>query len=144
MNADHRRSLPKRRFSGPLGACAICCSVLLASGCHGASAPLSESGVRAMYRSIGIEASAGNFGQICSTYTDQRLRAELSPPSKKCYTRTFERWAEKVRLSKVTPATAIIITGREATVYDGRPPEQAVYVDGEWRLAIAPEIESGG
>lgn len=134
-----RRTLPWR-----LCAPVLLCTASLACGCSAANVPLSEGGVRAFYRSIGLEASAGNFGGICRTYTDRRLRAELSPASRKCYSRTFERWAEKVRLSKIKPGTRIVLTGREATIYDGSPPEKVVYTGGEWRLAAVPEIASGG
>lgn len=96
--------------------------------------------MRALYRSIGIDASAGSFTQICRTYMDQRLREELSPARKKCMTRGFERWAEDVRLSKIQADTRIDLHGREALVYDGARPERAVYIDGEWRLAEVPEI----
>ncbi len=96
-----------------------------------------------MYRSIGVDASAGAFGQICLTYTDAHLRAELSPTSKKCYTRNFERWAEKIRLSKITPRTRIVLSGREALIYDGALPERVTYIGGEWRLADVPEIAPG-
>jgi len=95
-----------------------------------------------MYRSIGIDASSGNFGDICKSYMDERLRDELQPLSKRCFTRTFEHWAEEVRLSKIKPETEIVVSGGEALVYDAAKPEKALYVAGQWRLAEVPEIVS--
>ncbi len=96
-----------------------------------------------MYRSIGVDASSGYFTDICQTYMDSELRRELQPVSRACFTTRFEHWAEKVRLSKVTPATSIVVTGHEAVVYDGARPERVVYVGGHWRLAEVPEISMG-
>ena len=93
-----------------------------------------------MYRSIGIDASSGNFRDICDSYMDEQLRNELQPFSKKCSTRRFERWAESVRLSKVGSGARIVVSGREALVYDGAKPEKALYIAGQWRLAEVPEI----
>jgi hypothetical protein len=93
-----------------------------------------------MYRSIGIDASSSNFGDICTSYMDDRLRDELAPVSKGCFTRTFEHWAEKVRLSKINTGTRVVVTGRRALVYDGAEPEKALYIEGQWRLAEVPEI----
>jgi len=93
-----------------------------------------------MYRSIGIDASSGNFRDICESYMDEQLRSELQPLSRNCFTRGFEHWAEKVRLSKVSTGTRIVVSGREALVYDGAKPEKALYIAGEWRLGEVPEI----
>jgi hypothetical protein len=93
-----------------------------------------------MYRSIGIDASSGNFRDICESYMDGQLRNELQPLSKNCFTRRFERWAEGVRLSKVGSGARIVVSGREALVYDRAKPERALYIAGEWRLGEVPEI----
>ncbi|MGO8905484.1 MAG: hypothetical protein ACLQMH_07655 [Solirubrobacteraceae bacterium] len=113
---------------------------MLLIGCRGASSPQNVAGVRAMYRSIGIDASSSNFGDICESYMDEQLRSELEPLSKNCFTRTFEHWAEKVRLSKIGSGTRIVVSGRQALVYGGARPEKALYVSGQWRLAEVPEI----
>jgi hypothetical protein len=120
-------------------AAVICLAALLISGCR-ASAPQNVAGVRALYRAIGLDASSGNFGDICRSYMDARLRAEFEPSSKSCSTSKFERWAEKVRLSKVRPGTRITVSGGEALIYDGVRPERAVYVTGQWQLAEVPEL----
>ncbi len=123
----------------------VCCSIALLSGCRGASSPQNVAGVRAMYRSIGIDASSSDFGDICKSYMDEQLRDELEPLSRNCFTSRFEHWAEKIRLSKVTPGTRIVVSGQKALVYDGARPERAVYVNGQWRLGEVPDlIEAGG
>lgn len=93
-----------------------------------------------MYRSIGIDASSGNFGDICKSYMDQQLRNDLQPLSTNCFTRRFEHWAEAVRLSKIRSGTRIAVSGHEALVYDGAEPEKTLYVDGQWRLSEIPEL----
>lgn len=106
-----------------LGPTIVCCSVALVAGCRAASSPHNVAGVRAMYRSIGIDASSGNFRDICESYMDEQLRNELQPLSKNCFTRRFERWAEGVRLSKVGSGTRIVVSEREALVLAGRSPK---------------------
>ncbi len=113
---------------------------MLVAGCSTASAPQTVAGVRALYRSIGIDASTSNFSDICASYMDELLRSELKPLSKGCSTPRFEHWAEKVRLSKIRPNTRIVLSGREALIYDGVKPERALYAAGQWRLAEAPEL----
>jgi hypothetical protein len=112
----------------------------LIAGCGAASSPQNVAGVRAMYRYIGIDASAGSFSEICESYMDERLRNKLEPLTKDCTTSRFEHWAEKVRLSKIRPGTRIVISGREALVYDGVKPEKVSYIAGQWRLAEVPEM----
>jgi hypothetical protein len=51
-----------------------------------------------------------------------------------------ERWAEKVRLSKVKARTRIVLSGDQALVYDGGEPETALYAHGQWVLAEVPEL----
>jgi hypothetical protein len=121
-----------------------CCSMVLLAGCRGASSPENVAGVRAMYRSIGIDASSSDFGDICDSYMDEQLRSELKPLSRSCFTSRFEHWAEKIRLSKVTSGTRIVVSGREALVYDGARPEKAVYVNGQWRLGEVPDLTAAG
>ena len=119
---------------------AICSATVLAAGCSTASAPRTVAGVRALYRSIGIDASTSDFSDICTSYMDEPLRSELKPVSKGCSTPRFEHWAEKVRLSKIRPNTRIVLSGHEALIYDGVKPERALYAAGQWRLAEAPEL----
>ena len=87
-----------------------------------------------MYRSIGIDASFSNFGDICESYMDEQLRNDLQPLSKNCFTRRFEHWAEKIRLSKVRSGTRIVVSGHEALIYDGAEPEKAAL----YRWSVAP------
>ncbi len=96
-----------------------------------------------MYRSIGIDASAGNWPDICMSYMDERLRDRVEAASRGCYSSRVERWAEKVRLSKITSATRIVMSRSQAVVYDGARPEVAVYTAGEWRLNEVPELTAG-
>jgi hypothetical protein len=93
-----------------------------------------------MYRSIGIDASSGNFGDICQSYMDEQLRSELEPLSKNCFSSRFEHWAEGIRLSKIRPGTRIVVYGGQALIYDGAEPERALYIAGQWRLDEAPAI----
>ncbi len=127
-----------------LGAAVLCSSAVLIAGCGGASAPQSAAGVRALYRAVGLDASASNFSDICESYMDERLRDEVERSENHCSTGSsttiLERWAEKVRLSKVGAGTRIVVSGREALVYDGVKPEKAVYVTGQWLLAEVPEL----
>jgi hypothetical protein len=127
-----------------LGALALCSSAALISGCSGASSPHDVAGVRAMYRSVGLDAGAGDFIDICRSYMDEPLRGEVKRMNNDCSTSNslsrLERWAEKVRLSKVGPETRIVIAGREALVYDGVKPEKALYLAGQWRLVEVPEL----
>ncbi len=134
------RLVAKLSGASRVGAAALCCAALLLIGCRQARSPETVAGVRALYRSIGIAASSGNFVEICQADIDARLRSELEPLRKYCFTRTFERWAEKVRLSKIKTGTRIVLSGHEARIYDGAQPEKALYNDGEWRLDEAPEI----
>ena len=122
---------------------ALCCAAALISGCSTASSPRDVAGVRAMYRSIGIDASAGNWPDICMSYMDAPLRDRVEAASKGCYSSRLERWAEKVRLSKLTPATRIVLSRSRAVVYDGARPEIALYTAGEWRLDEVPELAAG-
>ncbi len=97
-----------------------------------------------MYRSIGIDDSAGDFTDICDSYMDEPLRATVERANHDCATSsamsTLERWAEKVRLSKIKPQTKIIVSKGEALVYDGSTPEHVLYRAGQWRLTVVPEL----
>ncbi len=130
----------RRLAAARLCAAAACCAVAPLVGCSAASSPRNVAGVRAMYRDIGIDASSSNFGDICDTYMDEQLRRELEHVDKNCFSSRFEKWAEKVRLSKVTSATRIVVSGRQALVYDGATPERAAYLDGQWRLSEVPAL----
>ncbi|MGO9489859.1 MAG: hypothetical protein ACLQBB_12625 [Solirubrobacteraceae bacterium] len=136
------RRLPMRlaalsRLGGPV---ALCGCVLAMAGCQAASSPQDATGVRALYRGIGIAASSGNVMEICDTDLDERLRHELEPLGKSCLSRTFERWSEAVRLSKIRTGTRIVVKGDEALVYAGAKPERAIYLDGRWLMDEAPEL----
>jgi len=99
-----------------------------------------------MYRSIGIDASSGDFTDICDSYMEAPLRAHVRRANYDCTTAstmsTLERWAERVRLSKVTPQTRIVVSGAEALVYDGTTPERVLYRSGQWRLSEVPELSA--
>jgi hypothetical protein len=99
-----------------------------------------------MYRSIGLDAGAGDFTDICHSYMDGPLSSEVSRANNDCVTASsssrLERWAEKVRLSKVRARTRIVLSGDEALVYDGPEPEAALYIHGQWRLSQVPELTS--
>lgn len=118
----------------------------LLAGCSSANAPESAAGVRAMYRSIGLDAGAGDFSDVCRSLIDEPLRAQTRRANNDCVpgsaTSSLERWAERIRLSKVGAGTRIVVSGDEALVYDGAEPERAVYVGGQWLLAQAPELTS--
>jgi hypothetical protein len=97
-----------------------------------------------MYRSIGLDASAGAFGDVCRSYMDEPLRGQVQAANDDCSTSSstsrLERWAEKIRLSKVKSGTRILVSGQQALVYDGAKPEKALYTAGQWRLAEVPEL----
>ena len=97
-----------------------------------------------MYRSIGIDASSGNFTDICDSYMDEPMRATVQRANYDCTTSstmsTLEHWAERVRLSKIEPQTRIVVSGDQALVYDGARPERALYRSGQWRLTEVPEL----
>ena len=95
-----------------------------------------------MYRSIGIDASASNFHDICQAYVDAQLREKLEPRSRNCTAPRFEHWAEKIRLSKVRAGTRIVLSGEQALVYDGAKPETVIYIHGQWRLSEVPELNT--
>jgi hypothetical protein len=118
----------------------LCSSALLMFACSGAHSPENATGVRALYRSVGLDASGGAFNDICLTYMDEQLRDKLKAAGTRCAAGTFERWAEKVRRSNVAPGIRIVVSGPEAVVYDGVEPERAVYAEGQWRLADVPEL----
>jgi hypothetical protein len=126
------------------GAAILCTSLLVLAGCGSASAPQTANGVRAMYRSIGLDASDGAFTDICRSYMDEVLRISVERSNDHCTTSSstskLERWAEKIRLSKVGSGTRVVVSGTQALVYDGAEPERAVYASGQWRLAEAPEL----
>jgi hypothetical protein len=128
----------------PLPAAVLCSSIVLIAGCGTASSPRDAAGVRAMYRSIGLDASAGAFTDVCRSYMDAPLRAQVERANDDCTasssTSKLERWAEKVRLSKIESGTRIVVSGDEALVYDAAEPERALYGAGQWRLAEAPEL----
>jgi hypothetical protein len=119
-------------------------ALVLLSGCSSASSPQTASGVRAMYRSIGLDAGAGDFTDVCRSYMDAPLRDEVKRADNDCttanYSSKLERWAEKVRLSKVKTSTRIVLASDRALVYDGSEPETALYVHGQWLLADVPEL----
>ena len=73
------------------------------------------------------------------------LRIEVERTNDGCTTSSstskLERWAEKIRLSKIESGTRIVVSADQALVYDGAQPEQAVYTSGQWRLARAPELD---
>jgi hypothetical protein len=127
-----------------LGTAVLCVSIVFLAGCSGASSPQNVSGVRAMYRSIGLDAGAGDFIDICHSYMDEALSNEVKRSNNNCTTANsssrLERWAEKIRLSKVGAATRIVVRGHEALVYDSAKPEEAAYVNGQWRLSEVPEL----
>jgi hypothetical protein len=126
------------------GAAVLCCAVALLGGCGGASSPRDADGVRAMYRSIGLDASSGAFLDICRSYMNEPLRIEVERTNDGCTasssTSRLERWAEKVRLSKIKTGTRIVVSGDEALIYDAGQPEMAMYTSGQWRLARAPGL----
>lgn len=122
-----------------LGAATLCLSAVLLAACAGASAPQNATGVRALYRSIGLDASSGEFNDICRSYMDQQLRADFEPSQKNCLSSSFERWAEKIRTAGVGPSTRIVVSGHEALVYRAVKPERAVYIAGQWQLAEVPQ-----
>ncbi len=113
-------------------------SAALIAGCGAASEPRSAAGVRAMYRSIGLDASSGEFNDICRSYMDPRLRAEFEPTQRNCLATSFERWAEKIRVPGLAAGTRIVVSGGEALVYRTAKPEKALYLAGQWRLAEVP------
>jgi hypothetical protein len=129
-----------------LGTALLFAALALLAGCGGANAPESVAGVRAMYRSIGLDAGAGDFTDVCRSLIAEPLREEVRRANEDCSvgnsTSKLERWAEKVRLAKVSARTRIVLSGGEAVVYDGAKPERAVYMDGQWLLARAPELTS--
>jgi hypothetical protein len=126
------------------GTALLFATVALLAGCGGANAPEDVAGVRAMYRSIGLDAGAGDFIDVCRSLLDEPLRAQVRRSNHNCSTASatsqLERWAEKVRLAKVGTRTRIVLSGAEALVYDATKPERARYVDGQWLLAEAPEL----
>jgi hypothetical protein len=97
-----------------------------------------------MYRSIGLDAGAGDFTDICRSYMDAPLRDEVKRADNDCttanYSSKLERWAEKVRLSKVKASTRIVLSGDKALVYDASEPETVLYIHGQWVLADVPEL----
>jgi hypothetical protein len=127
-----------------LGTAILCASIVLIAGCSGASAPENVAGVRDMYRSIGLDAGAGDFTDVCRSYMNEPLRDQVERSNDNCSTAnstsSLERWAEKVRLAKVGAGTRIVVSGNEALVYDGAKPERALYVNGQWLLAEVPEL----
>jgi hypothetical protein len=135
--------VPLLRSSRLLVSLTVCCVAVSIAGCGTASSPRDVAGVRAMYRSIGIDASAGNWSDICMSYMDAALRKRGEALGRGCFSPSLERWAEKVRLSKLTPTTRIAISGSRAVIYDGTRPEAALYTAGEWRLQEVPELGSG-
>ncbi len=122
--------------------------MVLVSGCSSASAPQTAAGVRAMYRSIGLDAGGGDFIDICRSYMDPALSDIVKRANNNCSTANFtsrlERWAEKIRLSKVRASTGIVVSGHEALVADAGTPERAVYAGGQWLLAEVPELTLPG
>jgi len=129
----------RRRLAATLFA-----AVAVLTGCSSASSPQTASGVRAMYRSIGLDAGAGDFTDVCRTYMDASLRDEIKKADNDCTTASYsselERWAEKVRLSRVKASTRIILSGDRALVYDDTEPEAVLYIHGQWVLADVPEL----
>jgi hypothetical protein len=97
-----------------------------------------------MYRSIGLDAGAGDFTDICHSYMDGPLSSEVSRSNNDCVTANtssrLERWAEKIRLSKVRAGTPIVLSGNHALVYDGAKPETVLYIHGQWRLSEVQEL----
>lgn len=126
------------------GAALLCAATVLLAGCSGANAPENAAGVRAMYRSIGLDAGAGDFTDVCRSLMDEPLRAQVRRANDNCTTgnstSALERWAEKIRLAKVGARTRIVLSGREALIYDGAKPERALYVNGQWLMSQAPEL----
>jgi hypothetical protein len=102
--------------------------------------------VRDLYRSNGIDDSSGDFTDICDSYMDEPLRTAVERANHGCTTSstmsTLERWAEKVRLSKIKPQTKIVVSGGEALIYDGATPEHVLYRTGQWRLTEVPELSA--
>jgi hypothetical protein len=140
--SDAHRGRPGSRLGRTrlLGLLAAACATALVTGCAGASAPENVVGVRALYRSIGIDASSGDFTDICRTYMTGGLREELVTLHKPCSPGSaVERWAEKVRVAKVGTAR-IALSGTRALVRDGSGREVALYENGQWRLDEVPEI----
>jgi hypothetical protein len=133
------------KTSAPLPTAVILVVAMLAAlvGCGSTtSEPPSVAGVMAMYRAIDANASKGNFADICQHYFDARFQAEVKAFRRDCPTILSERWAERVRASRVGVATKVSISGREALIYDGgTKPEKALYVGSRWVLTEAPETE---
>jgi hypothetical protein len=127
-----------------LGMALLCALLLVLGGCSAAKSPENAAGVRSMYRSIGLDAGAGDFIDICRSYMQGGLSEQVKRANNDCSTgsstSTLERWAEKVRLSKVKESTRIVMSGATALVFDGAQPERAVYVGGQWLLAAVPQL----
>jgi hypothetical protein len=69
---------------------------------------------------LSIYVSAGNFNDICQADMDSQLRSRVKRTDNDCSTSnstsSLERWAEKIRLSKVrrTPASSYLETKRSS------------------------------
>jgi len=135
----HKRARARPARAPALVAGGVACALLI-GGCSTAAVPRDPSGVRTLYRGIGIDAGVGDPQDICRSYLAAPLRREVERQRYACLGTRVERWSEKVRRAKVKATTQIVVTGTTALIYDGTPPERAVYVSGRWLLADAPEL----
>jgi hypothetical protein len=119
-------------------AAVLCSSIVLIAACGTSSSPRDAAGVRAMYRSIGLDASAGAFTDVCRSYMDAPLRARVERANDDCTTSSstskLERWAEKIRLSKIKSGTRIVVSGdeRSSTTPPSRKGRSMAQASGDW------------
>jgi hypothetical protein len=112
---------------------------LVAIGCGGQSASShAQSEVRALFMAATADGRARNFKAICDQDYSGLLK-ELEYLFKgDCPRDLKEEWAEGVQLAHVGSGTRIVVSGKNATVFDGGSPDRAYLTQRGWKLVETP------
>jgi hypothetical protein len=112
---------------------------LAAIACGGRSGDSrAQSEVRALFTAAVADGRAGRFATICAEDYSGLLKQLDYLFKVDCAKDLKAEWAEGVQYAHVGPSTRIVVSGKSATVFDGRTPDRAYLTRSGWRLVEFP------
>jgi hypothetical protein len=97
-----------------------------------------QSEVRALFTAAAADAGAGRFATICKEDYSGLLKQLDYLFKIDCAKGLKAEWAEGVQYAHVGPSTRIVVSGKNATVFDGGTPDRAYLTPSGWRLVEFP------
>jgi hypothetical protein len=112
---------------------------VVAIGCGSQSATShAQSEVRALFMAAAADGRGGNFEAICDQDYSGLLKQLDYLFKADCPRDLKAEWAEGVQLAHVGSGTRIVVSGKNATVFDGGSPDRAYRTQSGWKLVEAP------